>query len=172
MSKQDAQSDFHILQVVACFCPNPTRIAKQRSSTPSRRSEDLHRPWVFLPNNHEEYASYLERIRERTHDRLPGPVQVRQGLAGVINVSEPVMGVFRSAYLGFYAFSGFAAKGYMTEALSLLLDYAFEELGFHRLEANVQPANFASSSACRAVGFPQRRLFPALSVDRRRMARP
>ena len=132
----------------------------------------MHHPWVFPPTNHEEYESYLERIRS---GRTIGFLVRRKSdecLAGVINVSEPVMGVFRSAYLGFYAFAGFEAKGYMTEGLSLVLDHAFEELGFHRLEANIQPANLASSSAGPPFGFPQGRLFSALPDDRRRVAGP
>ncbi len=68
-------------------------------------------------------------------------------------MSEPVMGMFHSAYLGFCAFPGFEAQGYMTEGLSLVLDCAFEELGFHRLEANVQPANVASSALVKRLGF-------------------
>ena len=44
-------------------------------------------------------------------------------LEGVINMSEPVMGVLQSAYLGFYAFAGFERQGNMTEGLSLILDH-------------------------------------------------
>lgn len=117
------------------------------------RSGDLHRPWVFPPFNHEEFGGYLERIGEgRT---VPFFVRRRSDdrLAGVINVSEPVMGIFRSAYLGFYAFAGLERQGYMTEGLALVLDRAFDELGFHRLEANIQPANTASTALVSRVGF-------------------
>ncbi len=118
-----------------------------------RLSETLHRPWIFCPQNHEEYSGYLGRIRSgRT---VPFLIRLNSGgqLAGVVNVSEPVMGVFRSAYLGFYAFSGFEQQGYMTEGLALVLDQAFGELGFHRLEANVQPGNIASGKLVSRLGF-------------------
>lgn len=152
MSKQDAQSDFHF-PGRRVFLSKPDADCETEILDASRRSGDLHHPWVFPPNNHHDYESYLERIREGRTIGFLVRCTSGEGLAGVINVSEPVMGVFRSAYLGFYAFSGFAAKGYMTEAVSLLLDYAFEELGFHRLEANVQPANFASSRIVERLGF-------------------
>jgi ribosomal-protein-alanine N-acetyltransferase len=131
-----------------------------------RRSEKLHHPWAFPPRSHVEYESYLERIRG---GRAIGYLVRRKSdeyLAGVINVSAPVMGVFRSAYLGFYAFSGLEAQGYMTEGLSLVLDHAFEELGFHRLEANVQPANVASSALVRRLGFRKEGFSPRyLMID-------
>lgn len=119
----------------------------------SRRSESLHHPWVFPPKSHEEYESYLERIRSGRTIGFLVRRKFDDSLAGVIDVSEPVMGVFRSAYLGFYTFSGLEAQGYMTEGMSLMLDYAFGELGFHRLEANIQPANVASSALIERLGF-------------------
>jgi [ribosomal protein S5]-alanine N-acetyltransferase len=132
----------------------------------TRRSESLHRPWVFPPRSHEEYQSYLERVRT---GRTIGFLVRRKSegfLAGVINVSEPVMGVLQSAYLGFYAFAGFEQQGNMTEGLSLLLDHAFGELGFHRLEANIQPANVASSALIHRLGFRKEGFSPRyLMID-------
>ncbi len=117
------------------------------------RSESLHHPWVFPSHTHQEYEAYLERIRI---GRTIGFFVHRNSdsqLAGVINVSEPVMGVFQSAYLGFYAFAGFERQGYMTEGLALVLNRAFNQLGFHRLEANVQPGNARSSALVARLGF-------------------
>jgi ribosomal-protein-alanine N-acetyltransferase len=74
-------------------------------------------------------------------------------LAGVINIGEPVMGVLQSGYLGFYAFAGCERQGYMSEGLVLVLDKAFTMLGFHRLEANIQPANIGSESLVTRFGF-------------------
>jgi ribosomal-protein-alanine N-acetyltransferase len=129
-------------------------------------SQDLHRPWVFPPANHQEFATYLERIRSgRTIAHL-----IRRksdhGLAGVVNVSEPVMGLFCSAYLGFYSFASFERRGYMGEGLALVLDRAFGELGFHRLEANIQPANPASAALVSRIGFRKEGFSPQyLFVD-------
>lgn len=41
----------------------------------------------------------------------------------------------------------------MTEGLALVLKQAFNELGFHRLEANIQPGNLASASLVSRLGF-------------------
>ncbi len=134
-------------------------------------SETLHHPWVFPPRTHEQYLGYLERIRNgRTIANL---IRLTTGnrLGGVINVSEPVMGIFQSAYLGFYAFAGCEHQGLMTEGLALVLDRAFNELGFHRLEANIQPANYGIGGPCTEAWFPQGRLLSEIPVHRRRMAR-
>ena len=117
------------------------------------QSERLHHPWVFPPRNHEQYLTYLERIKSgRT---IPNLIRLTTDNrpVGVINISEPVMGVFQSAYLGFYAFAGFEHRGLMAEGLALVLDRGFNELGFHRLEANIQPPNLASAALVRRHGF-------------------
>jgi ribosomal-protein-alanine N-acetyltransferase len=41
----------------------------------------------------------------------------------------------------------------MTEGLALVLDHAFGDLGFHRLEANIQPGNTASAALVSKLGF-------------------
>jgi [ribosomal protein S5]-alanine N-acetyltransferase len=116
-------------------------------------SEELHRPWVAPPREPGQYAAYLDRIP--TGRTIPFLVRVGADnrLAGVINVSEPVMGALQGAYLGFYAFAGAERQGLMTEGLALVLDKAFGDQGFHRLEANVQPENAASTALVTRVGF-------------------
>ncbi len=44
-------------------------------------------------------------------------------------------------------------NGYMNEALQALLAYAFEELGLHRIEADVDPRNSASLLTVERLGF-------------------
>jgi ribosomal-protein-alanine N-acetyltransferase len=43
----------------------------------------------------------------------------------------------------------------MGEAMRLVTRYAFDEMGLHRLEANIQPANTASIALVRSCGFVQ-----------------
>jgi len=159
-SKENIPSSFRV------FLSNPVPDDEQEFLAAVLRSESLHHPWVFPPCTHEQYEDYLERIRG---GRTIGHLVRRKSddrLAGMINVNEPVMGVFQSAYLGFNAFAGCARQGYMTEGLALVLDRAFNELGFHRLEANIQPGNSASSGLVAAIGFRKEGFSPRyLMID-------
>jgi ribosomal-protein-alanine N-acetyltransferase len=60
---------------------------------------------------------------------------------------------FQNAYLGYYVSAQSAGQGHMTEALQLLLRYAFKDLKLHRLEANIQPGNIASIALVKRAGF-------------------
>jgi [ribosomal protein S5]-alanine N-acetyltransferase len=115
------------------------------------RSRRLHGAWVTAPSSSAEYRLYL---RERN-----GPRHVKffvceaSHICGVINLSEIVRGSFQSAYMGYYALSPHAGKGYMTAGIDLVLDRAFGELELHRLEANIQPKNKRSIELVRRAGF-------------------
>ncbi|MGA2372381.1 MAG: GNAT family N-acetyltransferase [Candidatus Korobacteraceae bacterium] len=148
------------------FLSDPAPDHEQEFLAAVGRSESLHQPWAFPPRTHEQYDSYLERIRSgRTIGFLVRCISDKQ-LAGVINVSEPVMGALQSAYLGFYAFAGFERQGHMTEGLALVLDRAFDALGLHRLEANIQPLNVASSALVSRLGFRKEGFSPRyLQID-------
>jgi ribosomal-protein-alanine N-acetyltransferase len=79
---------------------------------------------------------------------------------GVVNISEIVLGPFRSAYLGYYAFEPFAGRGLMRKGFELVLTTAFRTLKLHRLEANIQPANLASRRLVKRLGFTREGLSP------------
>ena len=118
-----------------------------------RRSRRLHAPWVSPPSTATAYRAYLRRLRQPTHAGYLVRRRDSGELVGVVNVSEIVRGVFRSAYLGYYAFVPHARQGLMTEAVARVIGTAFHRLGLHRLEANVQPGNRASLRLVRRLGF-------------------
>lgn len=59
----------------------------------------------------------------------------------------------RRAECGYALASPYWGRGYMTEALTLLFDFAFEQLKLHRLEADVDPRNQASLKLLERLGF-------------------
>lgn len=65
-------------------------------------------------------------------------------IIGIIGLNNVVWGAFCSAFLGYKLDKDFANKGYMSMAVGMLTRYAFEELGLHRIEANVMPKNKTS----------------------------
>jgi ribosomal-protein-alanine N-acetyltransferase len=126
----------------------------------NRRSKKLHRPWLYAPLDEQSWARYIGRIEsERNHGSL---VCLRDTgeIAGVINLSEIVHGVFKSAYLGYYAGAPYAGRGYMTEGLRLMVSHAFSRLKLHRLEANIQPGNHRSLTLVQRLGFRYEGLSP------------
>ena len=116
-------------------------------------SRPLHRPWVKAPLTPDQFAAYISRMRE------PGNIgflvcDAEQGvIVGVINVTNVVLGLFRSGYLGYYVFAGFEGQGYMQIGLRQVVRHAFKSAKLHRLEANIQPGNFASIALVKSCGF-------------------
>ena len=119
-------------------------LSKVRSST------SLHERWVTPPSTRAGFAAYLERVRGPGH---AGFLLRSEGeLVGVVNINNIVMGSLRSGYLGYYAFKGGEGRGLMSEGVTLVISFAFAELGLHRLEANIQPSNLASIRLAQRVG--------------------
>ena len=61
----------------------------------------------------------------------------------------------RRAELGYALGREHWGKGYMGEALTVLLNYSFGELNLHRLEADVDPRNASSIRTLERLGFRQ-----------------
>lgn len=72
---------------------------------------------------------------------------------GFAAISNVVRGAFQSCHLGYKLDREEQGRGYMTEAVRAVVDYAFEELRLHRVEANIIPRNKASLGVVRRLGF-------------------
>jgi len=59
----------------------------------------------------------------------------------------------RRAELGYALGRAHWGRGYMTEALPILLRYAFGEMGLHRIEGDVDPRNDRSIRSLERLGF-------------------
>jgi [ribosomal protein S5]-alanine N-acetyltransferase len=116
------------------------------------RSRDLHRHWASPPRTVGAFAKNLKRFKTPAHVGF-WVLTERGELAGVININEIVRGSFCSSYLGYYALAPHNGRGYMTAGLRAVLLEAFQKLGLHRLEANIQPDNEASKRLVQRFGF-------------------
>lgn len=88
-----------------------------------------------------EISEYKERTAFRFYILS---VEQPEKVIGIIGLNNVVWGAFCSAFLGYKLDRDFVNKGYMSMAVEMLTEYAFEELGLHRIEANVMPKNKAS----------------------------
>jgi ribosomal-protein-alanine N-acetyltransferase len=76
-----------------------------------------------------------------------------ESLIGGIGLSNIRRGVSETASLGYWVGEAFARQGYMTAALPLVLEFAFDRLGLHRVEAACLPTNIPSRSLLARAGF-------------------
>lgn len=76
-------------------------------------------------------------------------------LIGKIRISNIVMGVFKNAFIGYSMDEKEQGKGYMKEAVKLVVEYAFEELELHRIEATTLIDNEKSQRVLRNCGFKE-----------------
>jgi ribosomal-protein-alanine N-acetyltransferase len=116
------------------------------------RSRRLHHPWVSPPADREAFREFVDKA-EGGRDASFLVVTAGGAIAGVVNLNEIVRGVFKNAYLGYYAFVPHAGTGCMSAGLAAVIRRAFGALGLHRLEANIQPANRASIALVQGLGF-------------------
>lgn len=117
------------------------------------RNQRFHRPWVHPPRTREQFSAYLARFENpRTFGLFVVSLQ-DDAIVGAIHFNEIVRGLFLSSYLGYYGSREHAGRGWMREGMSLALHIGFQELGLHRVEANIQPANEASIRLVTRLGF-------------------
>lgn len=74
-------------------------------------------------------------------------------LIGNVTLSEILRGSLQSCLIGYSMDEMHNGKGYMTEAVSLAVDFGFNELKLHRIEAGVMPHNLGSIKVLEKVGF-------------------
>jgi ribosomal-protein-alanine N-acetyltransferase len=74
-------------------------------------------------------------------------------LLGGIGLSNLRRGVAETASLGYWIGQSRARQGFMTEAVGLVLAYAFERLGLHRVEAACLPSNMPSRTLLTKLRF-------------------
>jgi len=74
-------------------------------------------------------------------------------LIGMINFTNIVRGCFLSCFAGYRLDEQEINKGYMTEALTRAVRYAFDNLKLHRVEANIIPRNIRSRRVAEKAGF-------------------
>ncbi|MBC8061814.1 MAG: GNAT family N-acetyltransferase [Clostridiaceae bacterium] len=82
-------------------------------------------------------------------------IYIDNRLIGKIQLSNIVLGVFRNAFIGYSIDEKEQGKGYMKEAVKLALDYAFNDMDLHRIEATALVENHRSKKVLIACGFKE-----------------
>src|SRR3712207_6782124 len=99
-----------------------------------RDSRALHRPWAYPPERSDQFQDLLAKCRRDDSLCILAVDRETGAIAGVFTISQIVRGAFQSAFLGYYASGSHAGRGYMREALGLVIDFAFGPLALRSEE--------------------------------------
>lgn len=150
------------------FLRYPQKSDLKEFSALNRASEKLHRGLVSPPIDKKSFTEFIEKNKVEANENLLICRNLDEVIIGAINLSQIFRKAFQNAYLGYYIGEKFAGKGHMTEAIQLVLRFAFRRLKLHRIEANIQPENLASIAVVRKNGFTKEGFSPKyLKIDGR-----
>ncbi len=117
---------------------------------PSWPIDDLTRP---------AFRRRLKRYAREIKDGIAAPLFIFEKetdeLMGSCVLSNIRYGVSRMCTMGYWIGESFNGKGYMKEAVNVALEYAFDRLGLHRVEAACIPTNESSKGLLRSTGFQE-----------------
>jgi [ribosomal protein S5]-alanine N-acetyltransferase len=94
----------------------------------------------------------LEGFRRQQSIKWGIALQGNNRIIGTVTLFHPDF-IHRRAEIGYGLGRPHWNKGYMKEALCRVLDHAFSDLDFHRIEADVDPRNTASLKTLERLGF-------------------
>ena len=132
-------------------------------------------PWVTTRREGVEFLQKWEPIRGRDYDsrssfyhRVSWAVRAEkaqsampfmiirrndQRLIGALTLDGIQFGPAKNGRVGYWIGPEFARQGYMSEALTLVVNYAFRDLDLSRIEAACLPENQASRGVLEKCGF-------------------
>ncbi len=101
------------------------------------------------PDPAEDRRAFVARCGARDREREMGSgygfgIFVEGRFCGEINLNSIQRGPFQNAYIGYWMDEAMAGNSYTPEAVAVLLQFAFEDLGLHRVQISIIPRNTAS----------------------------
>lgn len=118
-----------------------------------RDNRDFHEPWVYVSGGPAYFDQYIRRIKMGKVLGFFVYTKEKQEFVGVINLNSIRLDPFSSGSLGYYAEESMTGKGYMKEAIHLVLRHSFQKIGLNRVEVNIQPENTSSIALVKSLGF-------------------
>ncbi len=118
-----------------------------------KSSRRLNRGLVSPNFSREDFNELLTRNEGEDYESFLICAAETNLIVGTITLSQIFRKAFQNAYLGYLLGENLTGKGYMTEAVELILKHAFTNLKLHRIEANVQPRNTPSINVLKRCGF-------------------
>ena len=115
---------------------------------------------TFAPDFLDE-ATWVEQVRVRSREYAAGESfrgflfarSAPQEIVGNLNLTQVHRGAFQSCVLGYNLARDEQGKGYMTEAVTAAVAFAFGTWKLHRIAANYMPRNARSAAVLERCGF-------------------
>lgn len=117
----------------------------------------------FSPSSPEEFLTEEHQLQSIIKGKADREEDRRYSFVVCLNDNDKIIGsvslVFvmrsslQSCMIGYNLDQNYNGKGYMTEAVKQVVQYAFEELKFHRIYGEASPKNVASIRVLEKAGF-------------------
>ncbi len=146
--------------------PRPSDLPELRAHL--RRSAAHLRPWSPAPRAGDDPASITSLSKTVLRQRKEwkrgqafallmvekaGGAHDYEKVMGRVTLGAVVRGVFQNSYVGYEVDIDAAGQGYATEGVSAAVDFAFQQLQLHRLQAAIMPSNVRSLRVAEKLGF-------------------
>ncbi|MFN3255561.1 MAG: GNAT family N-acetyltransferase [Ilumatobacter sp.] len=101
------------------------------------------------PDPTTDRSAFASRCLQRDRDRAAGTafqfgIFIDQQIAGEVNLNNVIRGAMQSCTIGYWIDQAHAGHGYTAEGVVLVMQFAFEQLGLHRVEICIVPRNHRS----------------------------
>jgi len=116
-------------------------------------------PWTSLSQAEERLTRVQEGYRSRSGYQWGIERKEDRALLGTCSIFD-IHEASRRAEIGYALGRPHWGQGYMQEALTGLVDYAFTTLNLNRLEADIDPRNAASAKTLERLGFQKEGFLP------------
>ena len=123
------------------------------------KNEKWLRPWeatspdplISLPSFQQMLR--FQRREEKALRSITWAVVYQGRICGQITLAGISFGSYRGGHIGYWITQELAGRGFIPMAVNLVSEYAFKELGLHRLEISMRPENAASKQVALKCGF-------------------
>jgi ribosomal-protein-alanine N-acetyltransferase len=119
-----------------------------------RASRHSNRRFLDFPfKGRKQFANYIRQNPTGDKFRFLICRKADGVIVGSIGLFHIVRLALQGGVTGYMIGAPYARQGFATEALQLVLKFAFKTLKLHRVEANIQPDNVASIALVKRAGF-------------------
>lgn len=149
-SAKPRQSTLHGKRILL----RPPRIADYREFAGLMKANArIYRGLMPRFKGRKQFEDYLERCRGEDFFGFLICRKENRSIVGNINLFHIIRRGLQTACIGYLVGASHARQGLATEALQLMIRFAFTTARLHRLEANIQPGNLPSIALVRRAGF-------------------